>query len=362
VISQKNLMVLGAAGIAAIALALWASSAHRSSEALSSGGSVLPGFTDRINAVTEVHIFKGDGTHATLTRTPTGWVVGERGYPADSSAIRKLLLDLSNLSVVEQKTSDPARYAQLGVEDVKGAQATGTEVDVEPGSVKLIVGKAGADGGYVRLAGQAGSLLATPQLSPDADPRRWLDKTLLDLSSDAVQEVDLSPESSPAYRISRPDAKQADFTVAGLPHGRELLSPGIADPIAAALTDLQLDDVRRNAVTTGAEHVTFKTFDGLTVQVTGSRDGDRRYLIVAATADKPAAKAQSDAINTRTQGWDFEVPAYKYDAIFKKLDDLLKQPEKPAARAKKGAESALPGALPRSPTPGAPQASPIPRK
>ena len=32
--------------------------------------------------------------------------------------MRKLLLDLANLEVVEEKTSEPANYAQLGVEDV----------------------------------------------------------------------------------------------------------------------------------------------------------------------------------------------------------------------------------------------------
>ena len=45
-------------------------------------------------------------------------------------------------------------------------------------------------------------------------------------------------------------------------------------------------------------------------------------------------------------GWEFEIPDYKYGAIFRPLDELLKkpaEPEKKAARAAAPRKAATPG-------------------
>ena len=67
-----------------------------------------------------------------------------RGYPADAAKVRKLLLALAEAKPVEEKTSNPANYAALGVEDVSSADATGVRVELEGTAqpVNLIVGKA----------------------------------------------------------------------------------------------------------------------------------------------------------------------------------------------------------------------------
>ena len=87
--------------------------------------------------------------------------MGERDYPADSGKVRKLLLDLAALNVVEEKTSVAENYPALGVEDTTSDKATGTRVDaVTPAKTySLIVGKSsGVKSGYVRVASTAPSL------------------------------------------------------------------------------------------------------------------------------------------------------------------------------------------------------------
>jgi hypothetical protein len=61
----------------------------------------------------------------------------------DTSKLRKLLLDLGALTVVEEKTRLPANYPQLGVEDVSSPQASGTRIDaIAPGRTwALSIGK-----------------------------------------------------------------------------------------------------------------------------------------------------------------------------------------------------------------------------
>jgi len=344
--TPRRIAVLAAAGVAVIALALWVS-ARRASEGEPSADSeplALPGLRAALNSVSEVRIVKGDGTRTTLKKGATDWSVAERGFPADSSLVRKFLIDLSDLQVVEQKTSDPASYAELGVDDVSSPKSGGTLVElIEPAStVRLIIGKpSGARSSFVRLASAKQSLLVTPQLIPEADPRRWLQTSVIDLPESRVKEVLVHPATGPSYTVTRASAQQANFTVPQVPKGRELMDPGAADPVASALAGLTLEDVRKAPATKPApapEHATFHTFDGLTLDVTGSKDGDRRFLALHAVADAKATQAEAERIDSRWDGREVEVLGYKYDTFFRPLDQLLKAlPEKPKTKAVKHA-------------------------
>ena len=336
-LSARGLGALLVAGVAIVALALWVSSRNPSSGSAAANAAVLPGLEHDVNAITQVKLVKGDGTHATLEKHATDWIVAERGYPADPSRVRKLLLDLASLKVLEDKTSDPASYSDIGVEDVTSPKSTGTRIDlVEPGkTVSLIVGKlSGTDGTFVRVAGTKQSALASPQLTPDADPRRWLDSTLIELPQSRVKEVTVKASPGPAYTVTRTSAKEADFIVPGLPKGRELTSPSAPDSVAGALASLSLDDVRKaGGAGTEPAHATFETFDGLKVDVTGRKDGDNRYVALTAQSTAKGTADEAKELNARLGGWEVEIPGYQYDAIFQPLDGLLKKPEPKAVKA-----------------------------
>ncbi|HXS26237.1 MAG TPA: DUF4340 domain-containing protein [Steroidobacteraceae bacterium] len=335
-LSSRGLGALFVAGAALVAVALWVSSRNPSASAAGQGEPVLPGLEHDVNAITQVKLSKGDGTHATLEKRATDWVVLERGYPADSSRVRKLLLNLASLKVLEEKTSDPASYSDIGVEDVSSPKATGTRVElIEPGkTVGLIVGKlSGTDGTFVRVAGSKASALATPQLTPDADPRRWLDSTLIELPQSRVKQVAVKPATGPAYTVTRASAKETDFTVPDLPKGRELSSTSAPDAVAGALASLSLDDVRKaDGHDAEPAHATFETFDGLKVDVTGRKDGDSRYISLNAESTAKGTAEEASKLNARLGGWELEIPGYQYDAIFQPLDGLLKKPEATAAK------------------------------
>jgi hypothetical protein len=80
---------------------------------------------------------------------------------------------------------------------------------------------------------------------------------------------------------------------------------------------------------------TFTTFDGLTLNVTGRKVGEQHFVSFAAQSNAKETEAEAKKINTRGEGWEFEIPGYKYDAIFRPLEDSLAKVEEPA---KKGAK------------------------
>jgi hypothetical protein len=344
--SSRRVVVLLAAGLIVIAFAIWLSSQRHLERATSAGDLVLPGLEKVVNNITEIHLTKGDETHTTLKKGATDWVVGERDYTADTGKVRKLLLDLSSLTVVEEKTRNPANYPQLGVEDTTSPKATGTRVAlVTPAKVfEIIIGKSSsAKSGFVRLPTQPQALLAAPSLTVDADPKRWLDNTLIDIKQERVKEVEEKPGDGPTFKASRDKKEQTDFTVGNIPKGRELSSPVAADSIAGALGAMTLDDVRKGSAPGDAKfsHAIFRTFDGLEVDVAGRKDGAHDLITITAhsTAKETADEAQK--LTTQLQGWEYEIPSYKYDAIFTSLDSLLKpvEPPKKADKAEKGKTS-----------------------
>jgi hypothetical protein len=335
--TARRVALLFIAALAVVGFAMWIASTRHLERDKLAGDLVLPGLEQAVNAVTEMDLIKGDGTRATLKKDNADWSVGERGWPADTSKLRKLVLDLGALNIVEEKTRQPANYPQLGVEDVTAPQATGTRIEaVAPGRTwALIVGKSSsAKSGYVRVVGTPQSLLAAPLLAPDADPRSWLDHALIDLGGEQVREVAEHPAQGPAYTATRVKKDEPAFTVSPLPKGRVLTGPAAAEPIAGALGMLTLDDVQKAGVSgdTPRSHALFSTYDGLEVEVTGHKDGARSLIAISAHATGAQSQSAAQKLTARLMGHEFEIPDYRYAAIFKPLEELLQKPAEPTKK------------------------------
>ena len=337
--TARRVALLLAAGLVVIAFAMWVASKRHLERATLTGDPVLPGLERAANAVTEVDLRKGDGTRTTLKRDSAGWNVAERGWPADTARLRKLVLDLGALNIVEEKTRLPANYPQLGVEDVTSPQATGTRIDtIAPGKTwAVIIGKSSSGkSGYVRIAGKPQSLLAAPLLAPDADPRSWLDHTLIDLGADRVREIEERPADAPAFTATRVKQDAPEFTLSPLPKGRVLTGPAAAEPTTAALSVLTLEDVHRSGAQADSHdtHAVFRTFDGLEVSVAGRKDGARSLVTISARANGAQTQAEAQTLNAHLGGWEFEIPEYRYTAIFKPLEELLQKPVEPVKKSR----------------------------
>ena len=326
------------AGLAVIAFAIWLSSRRHLERDMAAGALVLPGLQQNVNAVTTVTLRKGDGTHVTLQKDGSVWRVQERAWAADVGKVRKLLLDLGALNIVEEKTRLPANYPQLGVADVTSPQTTGTliEVTAPTHSWSVIIGKSsGAKSGYVRVANAPQTLLAAPLVTVDSDPKSWLDHALLDVPVARVRQVEERPAQGPAYTVAREKKEQNDFTVSPLPKGRELTSAAAAEPITTSLASLSLDDVRKADPKTDppAAHALYRTFDGLELEVSGRKDGNHSLIAASARSTGKDTAAEASQLSARLNGWEFEIPDYKYTVMFSPLEDLLKKPPQPAKKA-----------------------------
>jgi hypothetical protein len=336
--TARRVSILFAIGIAVLVLAVWVSSRNDGAESSIAGTRVLPGLQAALNQLTQVRITKGGKVETTLNRTQSDWIVAERGYPADSGKLRKLLIDLASLKAVQRKTRIASNYPVLGVQNVSSPGATGARIDlVSPTKTwSLIVGhSADANDVYVRVVRAARSLLASPLILVNADPKLWLDPAILDITQDRVSEIEERPAKGPAFSVSRATKTQADFTVHDVPRGRKLTGADAADTMGSALSNLTLTDVRKATPPPGGtdiSHAVFKTFDGLEIDISGYKQAKSHYIEVSALADSKSADSEAQQINSRVHGWDYRIPGYRYEEIFQPLSALLQPlPAKKAA-------------------------------
>ena len=328
--TQRRLGYLLIVSVAVLGLASWI--VHRGQpRAESSGAAVLPGLTAALNEVTEVRLSGAGGAHTTIDKGAQRWIVRERGYPADTGKLRKLLIDLGNLESVARKTRVARNYPILGVQNVTSPNAGGARIDVvtPARNWSLIVGHS-ADGNdcYVRVVDHKQSLLASPLVRVDVKSAQWLAPVIVDLKPSRVSRIEERPGRGPGFVVFRARAGQSDFTVDGIPRGRRLKSPDAADDMAGALSNLTLSDVREATPPpkdTRLSHAVFKTFGGLEVDVEGYQagKGGKHFIEVTSRASAPKAGPEAARINARVHGWAYQIPDYRYQEIFKPLSGLL---------------------------------------
>ncbi len=344
--SQRRFLTLLAVALSALALALLLSGRHHQVRD-TQGSLLLPALAADLNGVSAVTIRKGGEKPAvSLHRTATDWTVAERDdYPADVLKLRRLLLTLSEARLTEEKTSNPSSYALIGVEDPGKPGASGAEISIVAahGTSTLIVGKPSGDGNFVRFAADQASYLAEPGISFETEPRYWIDSRLFDLPVATIQSLAVHPADGPAYALHRVSPAGDAFALDSVPAGRLAADTKTLAPSPSAFGNLAADDVAAASSIDFSKPSTIVVAlsDGDSITLSGSSDGDKRWITVAST--------KNAALDTKSKGRAYAIPRYRYEAIFRPLENLL-QPKpaasKPAAGSKPAAASTT-AAVPR---------------
>jgi hypothetical protein len=329
--SSRRFIGLLVAALVVLAAALYVGSKRNAGESSAQGTLFLPQLASALGTVSAIDLQKGAPTPAvTLHRAGEQWSVAQRGdYPADASKVHKLLLSLADAKIVEEKTSDPANFAIIGVEDPAGAKAAGTQITLttKDGKSSVIVGKPTGGGNFARRGGEDRSFTVEPGIAADVLPTAWIDSRLLDVPLAQIQSVEEKPASGPGYALHRLKPGEDGFALDGAPPaGRKALDAKALAPSASALSSLTAEDV---AAASGIDfskssQAVFTLADGNVITVTGAAADDKRWIEVQSTKDA--------ALNTKAQNRAFEVASYRFDAIVRPLEQLLVPKEtKPAA-------------------------------
>ncbi len=310
----------------------WYVATRRDEPSMSEGAALYPQLAADMASITAVDIRKGSATPTVSVHANGGrWTVAERAdYPADVTKLRKLLTALGEAKIIEEKTSDPARYASIGVADPTRPESLGAEVTVTgPIKAAVIVGKSVGQGTFVRRAGEPQSFSVEPAISLETEPRFWIDSRLLDVPTPLIQDIQFEPAEGARYAIHRVKPTDDAFSLDGAPADRQALDAHALAPSPTLLANLTAEDVAPvAAVPVGpAMRVVITLNNGGTLTLVGMVDGGKHWLQLTAGKDVQ--------LTTKTAGRAFEIASYRYDAIFKPLEQLLVR--QPASKPTKAA-------------------------
>jgi len=384
-VNTKNIAILAVITLVLVIIAAQFNSTAQKPQENQVGQAFFPDLAGKLNQVDNIHI-QTASEEFKVQKTGEVWgLASSHQYPAEMEQVSKILNGMSSFVLLEPKTANPDLHERLELSDLSATGAKSTLVELKQGDTQvasLLLGKsqsAKADNTrtefYVRKPGEAQTWLVMGTLNYfSKTAKEWLDKSISNMSSSAIREVQITRKEAEPVRIFKHKAEDADYQLADLPADAQISEMYKLHNLARSLEGLNLDDV---VPATGFEfgddvvQVVFNRFDGLEVVARAVEKESKYYLHLQATAkpetatpieapkaeETPATDAakieepkvaqtqetveqrdarvvkEVEAFNKKVAAWVYLIPQYKYENLVPKKDSLLKLKEQPKAES-----------------------------
>ena len=273
----RTLAILAAASLVLLALAVSLYTRRSTRFEAPAPKAIYPGLIDRVDEITQIRIVSKDGEFH-IDRDGDTWRMRERdGYPIRTEKIRAAVLTLSDLRVLEAKTSKPENYPALGVQD-PDADAPSVLVQMFDAKgdplVSIVLGgversdMASISRRYVRLTGDPRVYYIDGLAEVEPTLLRWIDREIFRMPRVWTHEIVITHPDGETVRVFRPDPDTRNFALADIPEGSAPVDERDINIIGNSFVYQGLEDVAsmkgvdESAVTPGPTAYA-RTFDGM---------------------------------------------------------------------------------------------------
>lgn len=301
-----------------------------------SGETAFPSLAKGVNDVATIEVVKG-GKSLTITRADERWMAkGADGYPADENKVRAVIVGLAQAELIEPKTRLPEKYELLDLDEPgAGSDARRLRLLDAKGQtiVEAILGKkrwgafgTGKDGTYVRKPGDPQTWLATLEVDESPDITGWVESLFFEVGMDKVRTVVIEHPGEEPLTIGRKAGEKDAFELTGLGEDVQKKENGpSANSVIEAYTGIELEDLRKldsSSAGDGVSQARLETDDGLSVTFRYRKENSDHWVSLTAQGSGDAvAKAQE--LNARVEGWEFKIPGWKADKLFKHRSEFI---------------------------------------
>ena len=318
-----------------VAIATYAAQ-NRWSQVKVSGAGLVPGLAAQASRIAKIELRQGDKA-LTLTRdkdagrSPTGEAIRPSPRPCGRcssssrgpswSRARRATRIAMRLLELEDPAAKDAKSRLLRLLDDKG----GVIAEAVVGKKRLDAFGGSKSGTYVRKPGDAQTWLANADLDVPVAVRDWVQPGVLDIPAAKIAKVTVEIPGEEPLMIARDAADATKYALVGMPEGKKLKEGAGIDAIVRAAGNIELEDVRkpRPRRRRRCEHRQDRGRRRPGRHAAAAQGGRGHWVSLEATGAEGDAKKTAEDITTRTQGWEFKVPAHKAQSILKRRADLF---------------------------------------
>jgi Domain of unknown function (DUF4340) len=322
------------------------------------GEAVVPALRTRANELTGLTVRDGDTTMA-VERRDNRFVAAESGYPVKLDTVRDIVTSSAQLGFEEARTSDPARYGDLGLAD-PGKENAGKEIvfrvgngevaDIVVGNRDATVGSA-RGGQYVRFKGQPQTWLARGTVQLPANQAAWFVPFDFDVKRSEIKKLELAGGGLGAVAAAVASDKPGEFTLENVAKDRSPETFKVSR-LATLIEAFSFQDVRRRGAAAPADARRFVAeADGLKLTLTNVGAISDGWVQVTAEATNDAKREQAMAITAKTEGFEFRLPSQQTEILSWTVDELTTEGEPNPAEAEPNPAEATPKPAEAAPKP-----------
>lgn len=299
---------------------------NQESNHLSENQMLVQELKGQINDIDEIHISKND-SHLTFNKNSGIWTLAELdNYFADINKIANLLMELRNMNLKSKKTSKPENYANLSLADSGDNSAIRVLLKQQGQQVAdLYLGKKAKkiNATYVRKGTDKQTWLASGAVNIELDSSSWIVKTILNIEANQLRSIEFDfNDQQQDYAVSKITPADKDFLMTDLADNKQAKSD--LNSLANGLVNLTIENpIKINSLNLETDlkaSITYTLFNGnIYILLVYSKE-DKNYLSI-----KLSDKHEYADFEKQLTHWLFEIPSYKYQALTKKIEDLIEE-------------------------------------
>ncbi len=284
---------------------------------------LIPELQSQINDIDEIVINKNDKT-ISLSKTDGTWRIQQAdNFIADANKVANLLLDLRKFKLKEKKTTNPENYGKLSLAKTGKDAATSIKLKKKGAEIANIsIGKQAqkSQGIYVRKNDETQTWLSQGKLDVKLEGKDWIVNTLFDVDISQIKSVVFKTDDKESFTINKLSPQDKSFVIKKLPENHQLKTGLAINTLANGLQKFTIEtiankgDLPEQTVLT----VIYELFSGLQYQLSFYPKEDKTLMKVVFEN-----LSDNNAYEKQLTQWAYVVPSYKFDALNKKLSDVI---------------------------------------